>query len=193
MCKHLDHVFSSFFFKYIFILFFYCTVTCILETHSHGRLPCLFIRPFNWTVVNKWYAFFIFFLFFLHFSVFCIRKKCECCWWDDLKRRWTLCCETFKDYGLDGGLLVGEEKKAANALVCLRGGRHRRTSMGRGTLVTFVNTNVKKNAEAHSVFLLLDMETCMISSHNASWHFPVVWKKWGDEKETTFFSTILYF
>lgn len=43
----------------IIIFFFYCTVTCILETHSYGRLLCLFIGPLRWTVVDKRYAFFL--------------------------------------------------------------------------------------------------------------------------------------
>lgn len=34
--------------------------------------------------------------------------------------------------------------ETVNALTRLRGGRHRRTFMGRGTIVPFVNTDVKK-------------------------------------------------
>lgn len=51
----------------ILIIIFYRTVTCILETHSYGRLLCLFIGPFRWTLVNKRYVFFWFVLKLFHF------------------------------------------------------------------------------------------------------------------------------
>lgn len=150
----------SFFFNDYY--YFYCTVTCILETHSHGRLLCLFIGPFKWTVVKKLYAFVV----FLSFSIcFCIWKYVNAVGEMTLRDNGHSAVRRLKTLVWMVDCWSAGERETVNALSRLHGERRQRMFMGRGTLDKFVNTNVKKKkkiAEAHSVFLLFDMETCMI-------------------------------
>lgn len=109
---------SSFFFFIIIIIIFYCTVTCILETHSYGRLLCLFIGPFRQTVVDKRSAFF--FLFLVHLSFFFdfvfVYKTNVNAVGEVTSRDDGHCRETFKDPGLDGG-----KRRWMHLPVCMAG------------------------------------------------------------------------